>query len=191
MGKALQDGYREKIFLMTKVDGRTKAAANEQLEESLQRLQTDHLDLWQFHEMIQVEAPDRIFAPGGAIEAAIEAQKAGKIRFIGFTGHKDPMVHLRMLKVAADHDFHFDTVQMPINIMDANFRSFQREVLPAALKEQIGVLAMKTFGDHFVLDEVLKNGAATRNRPAALLDDDARFRGHHRHGQAGDSSAGA
>ena len=165
-GKALRDGYREKVFLMTKIDGRTKKAAAHQIEESLVRLQTDHLDLMQFHEIIQMEAPDRIFAEGGAIEAAMEAKKAGKVRFIGFTGHKDPYIHLRMLKVAADHDFRFDTVQMPINIMDANFRSFQKEVLPVVVKEGMGALAMKTFGDHFILDEVGRIGAA---KPIELL----------------------
>ena len=146
---------------MTKIDGRTKKSANDQLEESLKRLQTDHLDLLQLHEIIQVDAPDRIFAEGGAIEAVKEAQKAGKIRFIGFTGHKDPLVHLRMLQVASEHGFHFDTVQMPINIMDFNFRSFQQQVLPELVKQEIGPLAMKTFGDHFILDEVLKSKMAS------------------------------
>ena len=165
-GKALRDGYREKVFLMTKIDGRTKASAAKQIDESLQRLQTDHLDLLQLHEIIQVDAPDRIFAEGGAIEAVAEAKKAGKFRFIGFTGHKDPMVHLRMLEVAADHGFHFDTVQMPINIMDANFRSFQRHVMPVAIGQRLGVLAMKTFADHSVLDAVLEHKLAT---PIELL----------------------
>jgi aryl-alcohol dehydrogenase-like predicted oxidoreductase len=99
-----------------------------------------------------MEDPDRIFAPGGAIEAAVAAKQAGKIRYIGFTGHKDPAVHLRMLETAQKHNFHFDTVQMPINVMDAHFRSFAKEVMPVALKQGIGVLAMKTFGDHFILD---------------------------------------
>lgn len=152
VGQALRDGYREKVFLMTKMDGRTAAAYNQQLEESLGRLHTDTIDLVQFHEVIRMEDPDRIFAPGGALEAAVAARKAGKIRFIGFTGHKDPAVHLRMLQVARQHGFHFDTVQMPVNVMDAHFRSFTNEVMPVALKEGIGVLAMKTFGDHFILD---------------------------------------
>ena len=101
MGKALADGYRNKVFLMTKIDGRTKGACAQQIDESLQRLQTDHVDLMQFHEVIRLEDPDRIFAEGGAMEAMLEAKKAGKVRFIGFTGHKDPYVHLRMLDMRA------------------------------------------------------------------------------------------
>jgi aryl-alcohol dehydrogenase-like predicted oxidoreductase len=152
MGQALRDGYRHKAFLMTKMDGRTKDAYNKQLEQSLGRLQTDVIDLVQFHEVIRMEDPDRIFAPDGAIEAAVAAKQAGKIRYIGFTGHKDPAVHLRMLEVAQKHGFHFDTVQMPINVMDAHFRSFTKEVMPVAVKQGIGVLAMKTFGDSYILD---------------------------------------
>jgi uncharacterized protein len=151
MGQALRNGYRQKVFLMTKMDGRTAAEYNKQLEQSLGRLQTDMIDLVQFHEIIRMEDPDRIFAPGGAIEAAIAARQAGKIRYIGFTGHKDPAVHLRMLETAQKHNFHFDTVQMPINVMDAHFRSFTKEVMPVALKQGIGVLAMKTFGDPYIL----------------------------------------
>jgi predicted aldo/keto reductase-like oxidoreductase len=151
MGQALRNGYRQKVFLMTKMDGRTANEYNKQLEQSLGRLQTDMIDLVQFHEVIRMEDPDRIFASGGAIEAAVAAQKAGKIRYIGFTGHKDPAVHLRMLETARKHNFHFDTVQMPINVMDAHFRSFAKEVMPVALKQGIGVLAMKTFGDSFIL----------------------------------------
>jgi aryl-alcohol dehydrogenase-like predicted oxidoreductase len=151
MGNALRDGYRDKVFLMTKMDGRTKSEYNKQLEESLSRLRTDTIDLVQFHEIIRFEDPDRIFAPGGAIEAAVAAREAGKIRYIGFTGHKDPQIHLRMLEIADQHNFHFDTVQMPINVMDAHFRSFEKEVLPVAQKKGIGVLAMKTFGDNFIL----------------------------------------
>jgi predicted aldo/keto reductase-like oxidoreductase len=152
MGQALRNGYREKVFLMTKMDGRTAKEYNKQLEESLSRLRTDTIDLVQFHEIIRMEDPDRIFASGGAIEAAIAAKQAGKIRYIGFTGHKDPAVHLRMLETAQKHSFHFDTVQMPINVMDAHFRSFTNEVMPVALKQGIGILAMKTFGDRFILD---------------------------------------
>jgi uncharacterized protein len=151
MGQALRNGYREKVFLMTKMDGRTAKEYNKQLEESLSRLRTDTIDLVQFHEVIRMEDPDRIFAPGGAIEAAIAARQAGKIRYIGFTGHKDPAVHLRMLETAHKHSFHFDTVQMPINVMDAHFRSFTNEVMPVALKQGIGILAMKTFGDPYIL----------------------------------------
>ncbi len=146
MGLALADGYRQRSFLMTKMDGRTKDSYNKQLEESMGRLHTDMIDLVQFHEVIRMEDPDRIFAEGGAIEAAVAARQAGKVRYIGFTGHKDPVVHLRMLEVAQKHGFHFDTVQMPINVMDAHFRSFAREVMPVAIQQGIGVLAMKTFG---------------------------------------------
>jgi predicted aldo/keto reductase-like oxidoreductase len=151
MGQALRNGYRQKVFLMTKMDGRTAVEYNKQLEQSLGRLQTDVIDLVQFHEIIRLEDPDRIFAPGGAIEAAIAARQAGKIRYIGFTGHKDPAVHLRMLETAQKHNFRFDTVQMPINVMDAHFRSFTAQVMPVALKQGIGVLAMKTFGDPYIL----------------------------------------
>ncbi|GAC1463037.1 MAG: aldo/keto reductase [Chamaesiphon sp.] len=151
MGKALRDGYRQKVFLMTKIDGRTKAIAAKQIDESLQRLQTDRVDLMQFHEIIRLEDPDRIFAPGGAMEAMLAAQKAGKVRYIGFTGHKDPLVHLRMLEVAANNNFRFDTVQMPLNVMDAHFRSFEHQVLPTLVKNEIGVLGMKSMGDQIIL----------------------------------------
>jgi predicted aldo/keto reductase-like oxidoreductase len=152
MGKALAGGYRQKVFLMTKVDGRTKEEAARQMDESLKRLQTDHLDLLQHHEVIRFEDPDRIFAPGGAMEAFLEAKKAGKIRYIGFTGHKDPHVHLYMLQVAAKHGFQFDTVQIPLNVMDAHFRSFQQLVLPEAVKQNIGVLGMKSMGSSVILE---------------------------------------
>ena len=155
MGKALTDGYRGKVFLMTKIDGRTKAEAARQIDESLQRLQTDHVDLMQFHEVIRLEDPDRIFAEGGAMEAMQEAKQAGKVRFIGFTGHKDPLVHLRMLDVARAHRFHFDAVQMPLNVMDAHFRSFEHNVLPVLNREGIAPLGMKAFGDHDILDSKL------------------------------------
>ncbi len=151
MGKALRDGYREKVFLMTKIDGRTKSAAARQIEQSLERLQTGHVDLMQFHEVIRMEDPDRIFAPGGGMEAMLEAKKAGKVRFIGFTGHKDPLVHLRMLQVAAAHDFRFDAVQMPLNVMDAHFRSFQHQVVPVLVEQGIGVLGMKSMGSGVIL----------------------------------------
>ncbi len=153
MGRALAvGGYRDRVFLMTKIDGRTKAAAAQQIEESLARLLTDRIDLVQFHENIRHDDADRIFADGGAFEAALEARAAGKIRYIGFTGHKDPALHLHMIDVARAHDFVFDTVQMPLNVMDAHFRSFEREVLPVATELDMGVIAMKTFGDHKVLD---------------------------------------
>jgi len=151
MGQALRGGYREKAFLMTKIDGRTKAAAEAQIDQSLSRLQTDHIDLLQFHEIIRDTDPDRIFSPGGAMEAVQAAKKAGKIRYIGFTGHKSPDIHLKMLATAAAHSFTFDTVQMPLNVMDAQFDSFQKKVLPVLVKERIGVLGMKPMGDHVIL----------------------------------------
>ena len=156
MGSALaQGGYREKAFLMTKLDGRTAKSATDQLDESLRRLRTDHIDLVQFHEIIRFDDPDRIFAEGGALEALVAARKAGKVRFIGFTGHKDPRIHLYMLEVARNHGFQLDTVQMPLNVMDAHFRSFSRQVVPEAVKQHIGILAMKTMGDGVIL----KSGA--------------------------------
>lgn len=151
MGKALRDGYRQKVFLMTKIDGRTKELAAKQIETSLQRLQTDHIDLIQHHEVIRFDDPDRIFAEGGANEAMLEAKKAGKIRYIGFTGHKDPQIHLYMLKVAADHGFHFDAAQMPLNVMDAHFRSFAHLVVPELVQQEIGILGMKSMGDGVIL----------------------------------------
>ena len=151
MGKALKDGYRKKVFLMTKIDGRTRKEAARQIDQSLERLQTDVIDLLQHHEVIRLEDPDRIFAEGGAQEAVLQAKKAGKIRFIGFTGHKDPLVHMRMLEVAAQHKFRFDTVQMPLNVMDAHFRSFGQNVLPVLVREGIGVLGMKPMGDGLIL----------------------------------------
>jgi predicted aldo/keto reductase-like oxidoreductase len=152
MGKALRDGYRQKVFLMTKVDGRTKQAAARQIDESLRRLQTDHVDLLQFHEVIRMEDPDRFFAAGGALEAFLDAKKAGKLRFIGFTGHKDPAIHLRMLDRAREKTFHFDAVLFPSNIMDWNFRSFVHQVMPVALKEGIAVQTMKPMGGKFILE---------------------------------------
>jgi len=152
MGNALRDGYRQKAFLMSKIDGRTKAAAASQINESLRRLQTDRIDLLQFHEVIRDTDPDRIFAKGGAMEAVLEAQKAGKIRLIGFTGHKSPDIHLKMLATAKKHDFTFDAVQMPLNVMDAHYDSFEKKVLPVLVKEDIGVLGMKPMGDHFILE---------------------------------------
>jgi len=151
MGKALRDGYRNQVFLMTKIDGRTREGAAAQIDQSLKRLQTDHLDLLQFHEIIRREDPERIFAPGGALEAALAAKQAGKVRYIGFTGHKDPSIHLHMLEVAAKHQFKFDTVQMPLNVMDAHFRSFEHAVLPVLVQQRIGVLGMKSMGSGDIL----------------------------------------
>jgi predicted aldo/keto reductase-like oxidoreductase len=146
MGRALMDGYRQKVFLMTKTDSHRVKGFNSQLEDSLRRLKVDMIDLVQFHEVIRMEDPEAIFAPGGAMEAAVAARKAGKLRYIGFTGHKDPSIHLHMIEIGEKHGFHFDTLQMPINVMDAHFRSFQHEVVPVANRKGIGVLAMKTFG---------------------------------------------
>jgi uncharacterized protein len=151
MGKALRDGYRQKAFLMTKIDGRTKTAVAAQLNESLRRLQTDRIDLLQFHEVIRDSDPDRIFAEGGGMEAVEEAKKAGKIRFIGFTGHKSPDIHLKMLATASEHGFKFDAVQMPLNVMDAHFNSFETRVLPVLTQNGIAVLGMKSMGDHVIL----------------------------------------
>jgi len=151
MGKALRDGYRQKAFLMTKIDGRDRATAARQIDQSLLRLQTDRIDLLQFHEVIRASDADRIFRAGGAIEAAVAAKKAGKIRYIGFTGHKSPDLHLRMLETAFRHDFKFDAVQMPLNVMDAHYDSFEKKVLPVLLKHRIGVLGMKPMGDPFIL----------------------------------------
>jgi uncharacterized protein len=152
MGKALRDGYRSKAFLMTKIDGQTKKAAVQQLNESLQRLQTDHIDLLQFHEVIRDTDPGRIFANGGGMEAVIEAQKQGKVRYIGFTGHKSPDIHLKMLETAFAHGFNFDAVQMPLNVMDAHYNSFEQKVLPVLVKHNIGVLGMKPLGDKLILN---------------------------------------
>src|SRR5438309_3217809 len=151
MGKALKDGYSQKVFLMDKIDGRTKAEGARQIDTCLQRLQTDRIDLMQFHEVIRLEDPDRIFAEGGAFAARVEAQKAGKVHYIGFTGHKDPLVHLRMLDLARKHKFHFYCVQMPLNVMDAHFRIFERAVMPVLNREGIARLVMKAFCHPFIL----------------------------------------
>jgi predicted aldo/keto reductase-like oxidoreductase len=152
MGKALRDGYRKKAFLMTKIDGQTKKAAMEQLEESLRRLQTDHVDLLQFHEVIRDTDPARIFAAGSGMDAVMEAKKQGKVRYIGFTGHKSPDIHLKMLETAFAHGFTFDAVQMPLNVMDAHYDSFEKKVLPVLVKHEIGVLGMKPLGDQLILN---------------------------------------
>ena len=152
MGKALRDGYRNKAFLMTKIDGHTFKTATKQLDESLQRLQTDTIDLLQFHEVIRITDPEKIFSPGGSMEALLAARKAGKIRYIGFTGHKSPDIHLKMLQTAMDSGFMFDTVQMPLNVMDAHFESFEKKVLPVALKNNIGIVGMKPMGSGRILE---------------------------------------
>ena len=151
MGRALRDGYRDKAFLMTKIDGRSKREATRQLDESLRRLQTDRIDLVQHHEVIRFDDPHRVFHPEGANAALIEARKAGKVRFIGFTGHKDPRIHLHMLEVAKENSFSFDTVQMPLNVMDAHYRSFEKLVVPELVKQNIGVLGMKSMANGIIL----------------------------------------
>lgn len=152
MGKALLNGYRDRAFLMTKIDGRSKKEAAAQLDESLRRLQTDRIDLVQHHEIIRYEDPHRIFREGGAHEALQEARDAGKLRYVGFTGHKDPHIHLHMLDVAADHGLGFDAVQMPLNVMDAHYRSFEQLVLPRLVAEGIGVLGMKSLASGVILE---------------------------------------
>ncbi len=151
MGKALRGGYRDRVFLMTKIDGRSKKAAAQQVEESLRRLRTDCIDLVQHHEVIRYEDPHRIFDEDGANAALVEARQAGKLRYIGFTGHKDPHIHLHMLEVARAHGFKFATAQMPLNVMDAHYRSFQRLVVPDLVREQIGVLGMKPMANGIIL----------------------------------------
>lgn len=143
MGKALSEGgRRDKVFLMTKVCGRSAKEATSNLEDSLRRLRTDHLDLWQFHEIVYDSDPDWVFAEDGAIHAGLKALKEGKVRYLGFTGHKDPIIHLKMLS----QPFDWATVQMPLNVMDVHYRSFQKQVLPVLLQRNIGVLAMKSLG---------------------------------------------
>ena len=174
MGKALKEGdYRKRAFLMTKIDGRTKESAAQQIDESLKRLQTDHVDLLQFHEVIRYEDPDRIFSEDGAIEAFMDAKKAGKTRYIGFTGHKDPHIHLYMLEVADKHGFKFDSVQMPINVMDAHYRSFRELVVPELVKRDVGVLGMKSMGDSVILKSKTVNGLEclyySLNQPTSVV----------------------
>jgi aryl-alcohol dehydrogenase-like predicted oxidoreductase len=151
MGKALRDGYRDKVFLMTKIDGRSRREATRQLDESLRRLRTDRVDLVQHHEIIRFEDPHRIFDEDGAHAALLDARRAGKLRYIGFTGHKDPRIHLHMLDVATEHGFTFDTVQMPLNVMDAHYRSFEHLVLPQLVEQEVGVLGMKPIANGLIL----------------------------------------
>jgi aryl-alcohol dehydrogenase-like predicted oxidoreductase len=151
MGKALRDGYRDNVFLMTKIDGRSKQEAAKQIDESLKRLQVDHVDLLQYHEVLRFEDPHRIFDEEGAHAAVLEAQQAGKLRYIGFTGHKDPYIHLHMLDVADQHGFKFATAQMPLNVMDAHYRSFAKLVVPELVKRNIGILGMKSMANGILL----------------------------------------
>ena len=155
MGKALQ-GRRRKVFLMTKVcsHGRDKKVALQQLDESLRRLKTDYLDLWQIHEVVYEDDPDRHFVPGGAADALLEAKRQGKVRFVGFTGHKHPKIHLKMLA----HDFPFDTCQLPLNVFDGTYRSFEQEVLPILNQRGIAPLGMKSVSGNA---EPIKQGIVT------------------------------
>lgn len=155
MGKALQ-GRRQQVFLMTKVcsHGRDKRVALQQLDDSLRRLKTEYLDLWQIHEVVYLDDPDRHFAPGGAAEALLDAKRQGKVRFIGFTGHKDPKIHLKMLA----HDFPFDTCQMPLNVFDGTYRSFEQEVLPVLTQRGIAPIGMKSLSGNA---EPIKQGLVT------------------------------
>src|SRR3989441_12902441 len=151
MGQALRDGYRDKAFLMTKIDGRNQETAARQIDESLRRLQTDRIDLMQFHEVIRMTDPERVFEADGALEGVLAAQRAGKIRYVGFTGHKSPAIHLRMLETARAQRFQFDAVQMPLNVMDAHYDSFAKQVVPVLVEQAIGVLGTNPMGDPFAL----------------------------------------
>ncbi len=153
MGAALRDGYRERVFLMTKIDAHYAEVAAEQIDQCLSRLQTDHLDLVQVHEVIRMDDPEKVFAPGGTMEALIAARQAGKIRYIGFTGHKDPAIHLKMVNMGFD----WDTVQMPLNCVDTHHRSFEQLVLPTLVERNIGVLGMKPLA----AGDAVKSGTAT------------------------------
>ncbi|MFL5539320.1 MAG: aldo/keto reductase [Longimicrobiaceae bacterium] len=157
MGKALADGRRDRVFLMTKIDGRSRKEAERQLHESLKRLKTDCIDLVQHHEVIRFDDPHRIFDPEGAHAALEDARRAGKLRYVGFTGHKDPQIHLHTLEVAREHGFRFDAVQMPLNVMDAHYRSFEKRVLPELVRDDVGVLGMKSMGNGVIL----KSGTVT------------------------------
>ena len=151
MGKALKDGYRQKAFLMTKIDGRTGAEARKQIEQSLTRLQTDHVDLLQIHEVIRMGDPEQAFQPGNVVDVLQQARKEGKIRFIGFTGHKSPAMHLHMIETADQHGFIFDTVQMPVNALDEHYDSFGQKVIPVARKHGMAVLGMKPLSNGAIL----------------------------------------
>jgi diketogulonate reductase-like aldo/keto reductase len=168
LGRALVGGYRDRAFLMTKIDGRTAASAMSQIEESLKRLQTDHIDLLQFHEIIRMDDPERVFAQGGALEAVLRAREQGKVRYIGFTGHKSPAIHRHMFEVADQHNFHFDAVQMPLNVMDAHFDSFEQGVLPVAAAHGTGVIGMKAFGDPFILNSKVASPIEMLHYPMSL-----------------------
>ena len=186
MGNALQDGYRERVFLMTKIDGRTRKEATKQLDESLKRLQVDYIDLVQHHEILRYEDPYRIFDDEGANAALIEARDAGKIRFIGFTGHKDPRIHLHMLEVAEENGFEFDAVQMPLNVMDAHYRSFEKLVLPELVKQKYRRAGNEGYGKRN--DPRIQY--CISDRVSTVRDEPTDFRGDHglrKHGRSGTS----
>jgi aryl-alcohol dehydrogenase-like predicted oxidoreductase len=155
LGVALK-GKRDRAIVMTKVctHGRKKDIAMQMLEESLVRLQTDHLDVWQVHEVVYYNDPEKCFAEDGVLEALAAAKKQGKVRFVGFTGHKNPSIHLAML----EGGFPFDTIQMPLNPFDYSYRSFQREVLPVAVERGMAVFGMKSMGGS---GEMISGGALT------------------------------
>ncbi len=173
VGKALQDGYRERAFVMTKFDSRSREGAARQIDESLRRLRVDRIDLLQMHEVIRPDDPDRAFAPGGGIEALLAAREAGKVRYIGFTGHKDPSIHLKMLEAASAQGLHFDTVQMPLNVMDAHYRSFEQHVLPVLQERGIAALGMKPLGGGHILESGLVSAVEclhyAMNLPVAVV----------------------
>jgi aryl-alcohol dehydrogenase-like predicted oxidoreductase len=168
MGHALRGGHRKRAFLMSKIDGRTKESARAQIDQSLMRLGTDVIDLMQLHEIMHEGDAERIFGPGGAIEALIEAKQAGKIRFVGFTGHKDPSHHLRLLERAAAQGFTFDTVQMPLNVLDAHYRSFEQEVLPRAQKAGTGIIGMKALASGEILEAKVVSAADAQRYALSL-----------------------
>jgi aryl-alcohol dehydrogenase-like predicted oxidoreductase len=151
MGKALADGYRDRVYLMTKIDGRSRKEAARQLDESLRRLRTDRIDLVQHHEILRFDDPHRMFDAEGAHRALEDARAAGKLRHVGFTGHKDPRIHLYTLELAREHGVSFDAVQMPLSVMDAHYRSFERQVLPELVRDGIGVLGMKCMANGAIL----------------------------------------
>ena len=157
MGTALQDGYRDKVFLMTKIDSHSKEGTTRQIDECLRRLKVDHVDLMQHHEVIRPTDPEKIFADGGSHEAMLAAQKAGKVRHLGFTGHKDPSIHLAMVEACRKHGYPLEAVQMPVNLLDASYRSFTHQVLPVLVKHGIAPLAMKTLA----AGGIVKNGFAS------------------------------
>ena len=158
MGRAIRD-RRDRVFLMTKVctHGRDAKVAMRQLDESLRRLRTDYLDLWQIHECVYHNDPERHFAKGGVVEALEQAKAQGKVRYIGFTGHKDPQIHLRMLASG----FPFDACQLPLNGFDAAFRSFQTQVLPELARQGIAAIGMKSLGG---------DGRAIRKKASSVKD---------------------